>query len=53
MKVLVIGASGMIGSTVLRVLSEKDAWEVFGTVRDIRSTSRFFSPAIKKPDFRY
>lgn len=41
MKVLVIGASGMIGSTVLRVLSEKVDWEVFGTLRD-KSVKRFF-----------
>ncbi len=34
MRVLVIGASGMIGSTVLRVLSEKKDWEVFGSVRN-------------------
>ena len=45
MKVLVIGASGMIGSTVLRVLSEKSDWEVLGTVRDT-SVRRFFSDAI-------
>jgi dTDP-4-dehydrorhamnose reductase len=45
MKVLVIGASGMIGSTVLRVLSEKNSWEVFGTVRD-ESVKRFFSASI-------
>lgn len=45
MKVLVIGASGMIGSTVLRVLSEKDEWQVFGTVRD-ESVKRFFSAPI-------
>ena len=45
MKVLVVGASGMIGSTVLRVLSEKSDWEVFGAVRDI-SVKRFFSAAI-------
>jgi dTDP-4-dehydrorhamnose reductase len=45
MKVLVIGATGMIGSTVLRVLSEKSDWEVLGTVRDI-SVRRFFSDAI-------
>lgn len=45
MKVLVIGASGMIGSTVLRVLSERKDWEVFGSVRDAR-VSRFFSAAI-------
>jgi dTDP-4-dehydrorhamnose reductase len=45
MRVLVMGASGMLGSTVLRVLSEKDDWEVFGTVRD-ESVKRFFSAAI-------
>ena len=47
MKVLVVGASGMIGSTVLRVLSEKSDWQVFGTVRDER-VKRFFSEAIGK-----
>lgn len=45
MKVLVVGASGMIGSTVLRVLSEKSDWQVFGSVRDA-SVKRFFSAAI-------
>ena len=45
MKVLVVGASGMIGSTVMRVLSEKSDWQVFGTVRDA-SVKRFFSVAI-------
>jgi dTDP-4-dehydrorhamnose reductase len=34
MNILVVGASGMIGSTVLRVLSEKKEWTVFGTIRD-------------------
>lgn len=34
MKVLVVGAGGMTGHTVMRVLSEKDDWEVFGTVRN-------------------
>lgn len=45
MRVLVIGASGMIGSTVLRVLSEKSDWHVNGTVRsgDVR---KFFSTQI-------
>lgn len=45
MKVLVIGASGMIGSTVFRVLSEKSDWDVFGTVRD-ESVKRFFSAVL-------
>jgi dTDP-4-dehydrorhamnose reductase len=45
MKVLVIGASGMIGSTVLRVLSEKKDWQVGGTVRN-RGACEFFSKQI-------
>lgn len=45
MKILVIGASGMIGSTVLRVLSEKNDWQVFGSVRDGR-VKTFFAPEI-------
>lgn len=47
MKVLVIGASGMIGSTMLRVLSEKKEWKVFGSVRD-ESVKRFFSSSISE-----
>jgi dTDP-4-dehydrorhamnose reductase len=42
-KILVIGASGMIGSTVLRVLSEKRDWEAFGTIRNVEV--RHFFPA--------
>jgi len=45
MKVLVIGASGMIGSTVLRVLSEREDWEVYGSVRNT-DARRFFSSQI-------
>lgn len=45
MKVLVIGASGMIGSTVLRVLSERKGWEVYGSVRNA-DARRFFCSQI-------
>ncbi len=45
MKVLVIGTSGMIGSTVLRVLSEKKDLQVFGSVRDA-NVKRFFTASI-------
>ena len=41
MKVLVIGASGMIGSTVLRVLADRNDWQVQGTVRDASVKSLF------------
>lgn len=47
MRILVLGASGMIGSTTLRVLSEKEDWEVFGSVRDV-NVSRFFPAPIGK-----
>lgn len=45
MKVLVFGASGMIGSAMIRVLSEKKDWQVCGTVRS-EDAKRFFSPVI-------
>lgn len=41
MKVLVFGASGMIGSAMFRVLSEKKDWEVRGTLRS-NAWKRFF-----------
>jgi dTDP-4-dehydrorhamnose reductase len=47
MKVLVVGASGMIGNTVMRVFGEKRDWQVFGSVRSA-DTKRFFSPAIRE-----
>lgn len=40
MRVLVLGANGMIGSTMLRVLAEKPGWEVSGTVRSAESRAR-------------
>ena len=33
MKVLVLGASGMLGNAMLQVLAEYSGWDVFGTVR--------------------
>jgi dTDP-4-dehydrorhamnose reductase len=45
MKVLVLGASGMLGNAVMRVLSEKSDWHIFGTVRS-GSAARFFAPEI-------
>ena len=45
MKVLVLGASGMIGSTLIRVMSECSDYEVWGTVRAERM-KQFFSEAI-------
>lgn len=33
MKILVLGASGMLGNAMLRVMSVQEKWSVFGTVR--------------------
>jgi dTDP-4-dehydrorhamnose reductase len=45
MKVLVLGASGMLGNAVMRVLGENKGWQVFGTVRS-SAAARFFPPDI-------
>lgn len=42
MKILVFGASGMIGSAMFRVLSAKEEWQVWGTLRSSEA-KRFFS----------
>jgi len=41
MKILILGASGMLGNAMIRVLSEKKDWQVYGTVRS-ESARRFF-----------
>ena len=33
MNILVLGASGMLGNAIFRVLSRKDDWQVYGTIR--------------------
>ena len=47
MKILVIGSSGMIGSTVFRVLSESRDLDVFGSLRG-EEVRRFFSEDCNK-----
>lgn len=41
MKILVLGASGMLGNAMVRVLSERSDWQVQGTIRS-ESSKRFF-----------
>ena len=41
MKILVLGASGMLGNALIRILSEINSWEVFGTVRKKESITLF------------
>jgi dTDP-4-dehydrorhamnose reductase len=45
MRILVIGANGMIGSAILNILSEKKEWNVFGSVRNSQ-VKKFFSASI-------
>lgn len=45
MNVLVLGASGMLGNTVIRVLSEMTDWRVYGTLR-AEGAKKFFQASI-------
>jgi len=45
MRILVLGASGMLGNAVFRLLSEKADWKVFGTLRS-EGAKRFFPPTV-------
>ena len=45
MNVLVLGASGMLGSAMVRVLSESDDLEVFGSIRS-KKIKKFFNKNI-------
>ena len=47
MRILVLGASGMIGNTIFRVISEKNDWKVYGTVRSAE-TKKFFDPIFQE-----
>lgn len=51
MRVLVLGASGMIGSAMFRVLSERKDWAVFGTLRS-SETVKFFNRENEKYLFK-
>lgn len=45
MRVLVLGASGMLGNAMIRVLGSQTTWDVHGSIRSA-ATKRFFSPEI-------
>lgn len=47
MKILVLGASGMLGNAMLRVMAETGGHEVCGTARSAGSL-QFFAPALAK-----
>ncbi len=44
MRILVLGASGMLGSAMLRVMSERRAWPIFGTVRSADPALQALAP---------
>ena len=44
-KILIFGSTGMLGNAMIRVLSEKADWQVFGTARS-EGANRLFKPAI-------
>ena len=41
MKILILGASGMLGNAVFRLFSECAEYEAFGTIRSDRSKKMF------------
>lgn len=45
MRILVLGVSGMLGNAMIRVLSEKADWQVYGTIRS-ESSKRLFQADI-------
>ncbi|HLP97534.1 MAG TPA: SDR family oxidoreductase [Sideroxyarcus sp.] len=45
MRILVLGASGMLGNAMIRVLSEASGWQVYGTVRS-ENAKQLFHPDI-------
>lgn len=45
MRILILGAGGMLGNAMIRALSEKKDWQVYGTVRS-ESSKRFFVAGI-------
>jgi dTDP-4-dehydrorhamnose reductase len=47
MRILVLGASGMLGNAMIRVLSENTDWQVHGTIRS-ESSKRFFKADIAR-----
>ncbi len=48
MKVLVLGASGMLGNAVMRIMSEKEDLEVYGTIRSSNVPKAFPLEIAKK-----
>lgn len=41
MKVLILGASGMLGNAMIRVMAENSDWQVYGSIRSERAAINF------------
>jgi dTDP-4-dehydrorhamnose reductase len=48
MRVLVLGANGMLGNAMMRVLSKKNDWRVFGTIRSLGVKTYFADEASER-----
>jgi dTDP-4-dehydrorhamnose reductase len=44
MRVLVLGASGMLGNAMLRVMSERNDWDIYGALRSANSALQSMAP---------
>ena len=47
MRVLVLGASGMLGNAVLKVMAEREDWTIYGTLRSPSETLQAAVPTVK------
>ena len=45
MKILVLGATGLLGNTIFRALSQSGDYEVYGTTRNLQA-GKYFTPAL-------
>jgi dTDP-4-dehydrorhamnose reductase len=48
MRVLVLGASGMLGNAIVRILAQKDDFMVFGTLRGSQPMLEVIAPAVRQ-----
>lgn len=47
MRVLVLGASGMLGNAVLKVMAEREDWTIYGTLRSSNEILQAAVPTVK------
>ncbi len=47
MRILILGANGMLGNAMLRVMSGLENWNVFGTVRSPNPALKALAPKVQ------